>query len=302
MGPHHHTSRTPGTDEPARLGLTLAIALTAMVMLAEIAGGIWAHSLALLSDAGHMLADLLSLGMALFAVTVAARPATTRKTYGYYRVEILSALINGVVLVAMALTIFYEGYRRFNNPVPVAGGVVLIVAIAGLIANLAGIWLLTRPRDNVNIRCARMHMAGDALSSCGVIVGGLVITFTSWYTIDSLISAGIGVMILIGAYRIIRETVDILLESTPMGIEPDKVAQAISDLAGVKSVHDLHIWSITSGMPALSGHVILDGPAHARSDDILNHIKEMLRGEFGIEHTTIQVESESYAEVGKIHA
>lgn len=271
-------------------------------MIVEIAGGIWANSLALLSDAGHMLADLLALGMALFAVTVAARPATARKTYGYYRVEILSALTNGVVLVAMALVIFYEGYHRFRNPEPVTGGLVLLVAGAGLLANLIGIWLLSRAGGNVNIRSARMHMAGDALSSCGVVAGGVVITLTSWYTIDSLISFGIGVVILVGAYRIIRETVDILLESTPMGIEPDKVAGAISGLGGVKSVHDLHIWSITSGMTALSGHVILDGPAHARSDDVLNHIKEMLRQRFGIEHTTIQVESESYAEVGEIHS
>ena len=271
-------------------------------MIAEIAGGLWANSLALLSDAGHMLADLLSLGMALFAVTMAARPATARRTYGYYRVEILSALTNGVVLVAMALAIFYEAYVRLRSPEPVAAGVVLIVAGAGLLANLIGFRLLSRSRGNVNVRSARMHMAADALSSCGVVIGGIVISMTSWYAIDSLISFGIGVVVLAGAYSIIRETVDILLESVPSGIEPDTVASAISDLRGVKSVHDLHIWSITSGMHALSGHVILDGPAHAKSDDVLNHIKEMLRRRFGIEHTTIQVESESYAEVGEFHS
>ena len=270
-------------------------------MLVEVAGGLWANSLSLLSDAGHMLSDLLSLGMALFAVSVAARPATARKTYGYYRVEILSALTNGVILVAMALAIFYEGYVRLLRPEPVLAGPVLLIAGVGLLANLAGYRLLSRSSGNVNVRCARMHMAADALSSCGVLAGGLIIMLTSWYTVDPLISFGIGVAILVGAYRIIRETVDILLESTPIGIEQDNVARAISDLGGVKSVHDLHIWSITSGMTALSGHVILDGPAHAQSDDVLNHIKEMLRQRFGIEHTTIQVESESYAEVGKIH-
>jgi len=271
-------------------------------MVVEIVGGFWANSLALLSDAGHMLSDLLSLGMAFFAVTVAARPATVRKTYGYYRVEILSALTNGVILVAMALAIFYEGYVRLRHPEPVAADVVLVVAGVGLLANLIGFRLLSRSCGNVNVRSARMHMAADALSSCGVVAGGIVIWLTSWYTIDSLISFGIGVVVLAGAYNIIRETVDILLESTPMGIEHDNVVRAISDVGGVKSVHDLHIWSITSGMTALSGHVILDGPAHAKSDDVLNHIKEMLRQRFCIEHTTIQVESESYAEVGEIHS
>lgn len=286
---------------PARRSLALTIGLTAFIMLVEVAGGIRANSLSLLSDAGHMLTDVLALGMALFAVTVASRPATARKTYGYYRVEILSALTNGVILVVIALAIFYEASRRFARPEPVEGGLVLAVAAVGLATNLAGMWLLSRSTASLNVRSARLHVVGDALSSAGVLLGGIVITFTSWYTIDSVLSFAIGIVILVGAWRILKETVDILLESTPVGMELDEVSRAIESVRGIKGVHDLHIWSITSGMTALSGHVILDPIAFTESDDVLNRIKEMLRERFEIEHTTIQVESESYNEVGEIH-
>ena len=279
----------------------MTIGLTVVILLLEVAGGAMANSLSLLSDAGHMLTDALALGMALFAVTVACRPATARKTYGYYRVEILTALSNGVVLAVIALVIFYEAYRRFYAPQPVNGPVVLVVATIGLAANLAGMWMLSRASHNLNVRAARMHVMSDALSSGGVLVAGAVIMLTSWYRIDSLLSFVIGVVILTGAYRILRETVDILLESTPTDLALEDVSRAIEGIEGIEGVHDLHIWSITSGMTALSGHVILDSVAMANSDDLLNCIKEMLRKRFKIEHTTIQVESESYAEVGEVH-
>ena len=270
-------------------------------MIVEVIGGLWANSLALLSDAGHMLTDVLALGMALFAITVSSRPATTRKTYGYYRVEILAALINGVVLVVISLIVMYEAFRRFLAPQAVEGGLVLLVAAVGLLCNLVGMWVLTRASRSLNLRSAKLHVAGDALSSGAVLVGGAVIYFTSWYRVDSLLSFGIAVVILIGAYQILRETVDILLEGTPRGMELRDVCRAIEKIPGIKEVHDLHIWCITSGMTALSGHVILDTSMLTQSDEVLNQIKEMLKRRFQIEHTTIQVESESYTEVGEVH-
>lgn len=298
---HSHISRGDGSLGGARRSLILTMGLTGAVMLVEVAGGLAAGSLALLSDAGHMFADLLALGMALFAVTMAARPAPARRTYGYHRVEILAALANGLVLALIAFSIVFEAVRRFESPGAIDGGLVLAVAAVGLAANLAGMWFLSRHTHSINVRSARLHILGDALSSAGVLAGGLAIFFTSWYRLDAVISLGIALVILVGAYRVLRETVDILLEATPKGLEPGDVSAAIEQVPGVKGVHDLHIWCITSGMTALSGHVILDGRALARSDEALNTIKELLQRRFGIDHTTIQIESESYSEVGEIH-
>lgn len=303
MGATHFVrdSRSDAGARGARRGLLLTMALTAGIMLVEAAGGLWANSLALLSDAGHMLTDVLALGMAFFAVTVSCLPATGRKSYGYYRVEILTALINGVVLVLICVAIVYEAWHRFVNPQPVDGTIVLIVAGVGLITNLAGIWILRRVSRSLNVRAARLHVMGDALSSAGVLVSGVVIALTSWYRIDAILSFAIAAVILVGAYHLLRETVDILLEATPHGVRHDEVCGAIEKIPGIKGVHDLHIWSITSGMTALSGHVILDTVTLEQSDEVLNKIKEMLRRRFQIEHTTIQVESESYTEVGEVH-
>ncbi|HKY33230.1 MAG TPA: cation diffusion facilitator family transporter [Candidatus Polarisedimenticolia bacterium] len=293
----HHEARRGARD---RRRLSLALALTAAVMVLEVAGGLWANSLALLSDAGHMLTDVLSLGMALFAATVACRPATAYKTYGYHRVEILTALTNGVILLAVCLIIFYEAVERFIRPQPVDGDLLLLVAGIGLLTNLGGMALLSRA-ESIGARSARLHVAGDALSSAGVLAGGLVISWTAWYRIDSIVSFAIGLVVLVGAFRLLKETVDILLEATPRGMEPTDVTRAIEGMTGIKGVHDLHIWCITSGMPALSGHVILEDDWLARSDEALNRIKDMLRTRFEIQHTTIQFESETYTEVGEVH-
>jgi len=302
MHVHHAIDRPTRVEESAvaRRKLGLAIGITSIVMLLEVAGGWWANSLALLSDAGHMLTDVLSLGMAMFAVTMACRPAPVGKTWGYYRLEILAALTNGVVLAAVCLLIFYEAAVRFFVPQEVDSDLLLVVAAAGLLANLVGMWLLSHS-GSLNVRVARLHVTGDALSSAGVLAAGVVISFTSWYWVDSLVSLAIGVVVLRSAFHLLVETVDVLLEATPRGIDPAEVCRAIERESGITGVHDLHIWSITSGMPALSGHVILDPECHAQSDDTLNRIKEMLRQRFAIEHTTIQIESESYTEVGEVH-
>ena len=285
-----------------RRSLTWTIALTAVVMIAEIAGGILSNSLALLADAGHMFTDVLALGLALFAISVASRPAPARVTFGWYRVEILTALANGVLLVLISLGIIYEAYRRFSNPPDVAGPTVIFVALIGLVANLAGLFVLRgASRKCLNVRGAVMHVIGDALSSAAVLVCGAVIIRTGWTRIDPLLSAGIAVVIIIGAVRLMRESVDVLLEASPIGIELRAVTSEIQSIPGVMQVHDLHIWSITSGMTALSGHVVLEETTLSHSDRILNSIKALLKDRYQIHHTTIQIESEAYREIGDVH-
>ncbi len=301
MSHAHLAAPRAGSTWSPRHGLAAALGLTSAIMIAEAAGGWWANSLALASDAAHMLTDALALSMSLFAVTVACRPATSRKTYGWHRVEILAALINGVVLALLSLWILYEASRRMRDPQPVAGALMVAVSAVGLAANLIGLRILSRSGRGVNIRSARLHVMSDALSSSAVLGGAALIAATSWYRIDPILSVLIAGFIMLGAFRLVRETVDILLEGTPIGIDPGDVCQAIEAVRGIRGVHDLHIWSITSGKSALSGHVILDTVALGRSDEVLNRIKEMLERRFGIDHTTIQIESESYSEVGEVH-
>ncbi len=295
---HAHGSQPSPRSQ--RVSLSLAIALTSVVMVVEAIGGWWANSLSLVSDAGHMLSDVAALGMALFAVVMAQRPASARRTYGWHRLEILAALSNGVVLIVIALLILGRAWKLLQNPQPVSGGIVLIVASLGLATNLIGMRLLAHDRS-CNVRSARLHLLGDALSSVGVLVAGAVIYLTGWFAIDALLSLVIAAIIMFGAFGILRETVDILLESTPPGLSPPDVAGAIQCVAGVRAVHDLHIWSITSGMTALSGHVKVEDEALSRSDEVLNAVKATLRDRFGIEHTTIQLESLDYTEVGEFH-
>ena len=239
--------------------------------------------------------------LSLLAVNFAARPATDSKTYGYYRLEILAALFNGTLLAVLSLYLFYEAFRRFLSPRPVATGIMLSVAAVGLLANLAGIALLSPSRRNLNIRGALLHVMGDAFSSLGVILGAVVMRLTGWYRADPLISLAIAGVILYGALRLVREAVDILLEAAPAGVALPEIARAIESVEGVAKLHDLHVWSITTGMPALSGHVVVKDAFLGDVDAMLNRIKGVLEGRFGICHTTLQLESERYEEVGEIH-
>jgi cobalt-zinc-cadmium efflux system protein len=276
--------------------------ITAAILVAEVVGGLLSGSLALLADAGHLLSDLGALGISLCALWIAARPAPPQKTFGYYRMEILSALFNSVLLIVLALFVFFAAWGRLLAPPPVRAGAVIGVAAAGLAGNLIAIALLyPRARSSLNLRGAMAHQLGDAASSAGVVVGGAVMALTGWYRVDPAISAAIGVVILIGAWNLLREVVDVLLEATPRGIDPEAVARSIREIPGVQEVHDLHIWSITSGMPALSGHVTASRQAPPRQDELLNRVKRMLQDRYRIEHTTLQIESPDYEEVGQIH-
>jgi cobalt-zinc-cadmium efflux system protein len=281
--------------------LKAVIALTSVVLLLEVIGGILSGSLALLSDAGHMLTDVLALVLSLMAARVSSLPATREKTYGYHRIEILTALVNGLLLIGISLGLLVKAAARFLDPVPVEGGLMTAIAGVGLAANLLALAILSHRHRSLNIRGARMHIVGDALSSVGVVAAGILIAVTGWTRVDPILAGLIALVIIVGSARLIREAVDVLLEATPAGIVVDEVSAAIARLPGVLEVHDLHVWCITTGLLALSGHVRVEEGTHADSDAMLNRIKQTVRDRFGIVHTTLQIESRRYQELGDVH-
>lgn len=283
MHAHHHSSNASG-----RLWATLAV--TAVIMVAEVAGGLWSGSLALLADAGHMLTDLLALGVALAAVTLGSRPADHRRTYGYRRLEVLAAFINSLALVGVSVGIAYEAVDRWLNPQPLAAGSMMAIATIGLVANLVGLWLLGNDEHNMNVRGAFLHIMGDTLSSLGVLAGGAVIYYTGYTRIDPVLSVVIAVIIVVSSFSLLRDVINVLLEAAPRGISTEKVKATITAVEGVGQVHDLHIWSITSGLPALSAHVVLQDPGHD-PQQVLCAIQQQLRENYGIDHATLQIEA-----------
>ncbi len=273
--------------------LKIALAIVLVIMVAEVIGGILSNSLALLGDAGHMLVDALALGLSLFAIAIASRPATSSKTFGYHRVEIMAALVNGSTLVLVSLWIFYEAYQRFLNPPLIKTPIMLLVATIGLVANIAGILLLRRASHrNLNIKAAFWHIIGDTISSVGVIIGGVIISITGWGTVDPVIAVFIGGIILWGAVRIVRESTDILLEAVPRHVEVGEVIEILKKVPGVEDVHDMHIWTITSGIHALSAHLLIGDRMVSRSKEIVEAVNQDLTRHFDIAHTTLQLECE----------
>jgi cobalt-zinc-cadmium efflux system protein len=284
----HHEAST----DYRHLKITLAIVLS--VMVAEILGGIYSGSLALLGDAGHMLVDALAVGLSMFAMKIAHRPATATKTFGYHRFEILAALANGTVLVLVSAYIFYEAYQRFLEPSPVKTPLMLAIAAIGLFANLGGVILLKKAgQRSLNVKAAFWHIMGDTISSVGVIIAGIVILFTGLYVADAIVAVVIGAIILWGAVRIVGESVDILLEAVPRHIEVAQVINFIRDVPGVNEVHDIHIWTITSDIYALSAHLVIDDQMVSKSVDIVRRVRQELAQRFNISHTTLQLECES---------
>ena len=255
-----------------------------------VVAGIRAHSLALLSEAGHNLSDFLALLLSLAAVFLESRPPSSTKTYGYRRAGVLAALVNSASLVIVAFFIFYEAFRRVQHPEQVHAGVMIWVAAAGVVMNGAIAALLFRTRQDVNIRSALLHELGDTLSTAAVIAGGWAIILTGQYWIDSALSFGIGALILWSAFGIVRETLNILLEGTPRGMKLDKIEAAMRSVEGVNDVHDLHVWSIGSESHALSCHIAIADIPPSASESILREVKERLLHDFRIDHTTIQFE------------
>lgn len=275
-----------GTD---RRALLAAAGLTAGFMLVEVAGGLITGSLALLADAGHMLSDSFSLFLALGAVLLAARPVTARRTFGYKRAEILAALANGVLLVVVAVWVVVEAIHRLNDPVEILGGGMLAVALAGLLVNLVAAWILSRSSgDSLNVKAALRHVLADVAGSVGVIAAAAVILLTGWEAADPLISIVISLLIAASAWSVLRESVDILLEAAPSGLDTEEIGNAMAAEPEVVQVHDLHVWEITSGMPMLSAHVLVGPDADCHRARLVT--EAMLRDRFGIDHTTLQVE------------
>ena len=284
---HHNHEHNNLTSRPLKIALIIVI----IIMLVEVAGGILSNSLALLSDAGHMLVDALALGLSLFAMSIASRPATLTKTFGYHRAEILAALANGSTLIVISLYIFYEAYQRFLEPPTVEAPLMLLVATIGLIANTAVILLLRKGvHRSLNIKAAFWHVVGDTVSSLGVIIAGIIITFTGWSIADPIIAVIIGVIILWGAWRLVLESATILLEAVPKNIQLDKVIATIKTVPGVEDMHDIHLWAITSGIYALSAHLLIGDQMVSRSVEIVNIVNQELAGNFSITHTTLQLE------------
>jgi cobalt-zinc-cadmium efflux system protein len=270
-------------------GLRRALGITLLFMAAEFAGGWWAHSLALLADAGHMLGDGASLALALFMAGVAQRPATPQKTYGYLRVEIFAAFLNGIALVGIAGWIVWAAAGRLRATGAVRAPIMIGIAAAGLVANLVAIRVLHHGhRHSLNVRGAYLHVVSDLLGSIGTLVAGVVIAITGWNTADPLISMAIALLILVGAWRLLRESVDVLLEATPKHVSVGQVEQRIASIPGVSEVHDLHVWTVTSGMVAMTGHAVVTDPA--RTQGVLETIRDRM-GELDIHHVTMQIES-----------
>ncbi|MFF2885427.1 cation diffusion facilitator family transporter [Paenibacillus sp. NPDC057967] len=283
-GHHHH-----GPNNKA--GLLIALIITSTIMVLEFVGGLVTNSLALLSDSGHMLSDAGALALSLIAMWFAAKPASPNKTYGFYRFEILAALLNGVTLFVIAGFIVAEAIERFQDPPTVASGSMMIIASIGLLANLASAWTLMRKGDihgNLNVRSAYLHVLGDALGSVGAIIAGLLMMLFNWYIADPIISVIVALLILKSAWGIIKSTVHILMEGTPITIDAERVKEVLLGISGVKDVHDLHIWTITSGLDSLSCHVLIEDSASSQL--VLQEAVRRIEQEFQIQHTTIQVE------------
>lgn len=295
-GGHSHDQRPRTAAGRHARALAWALALTSAFLVVEVAAGFWTGSLALLADAGHMLTDAGALVLALFAAWVAAKPPTPMKTYGYYRVEILAALVNALVLLAISAAILYEAYRRFNGPPDVLGGPMIAVAAVGLLVNLASMWLLRAgAHESLNVKGAYLEVVSDALGSLGVLLAGLILVTTGWRLADPLIAAGIGLFIVPRTWSLLRQAVHVLLEGTPAHIDLAEVDGAMRTVPGVRQVHDLHVWTLTSGKYAMSGHVLVDDLA--AGDRILRALHALLHARFDIDHTTIQLESEPLVQI-----
>jgi len=289
---HDHAPHPAGDlDQSLNRGFYVAIALTAVTLIAEVAGGFWTNSLALLSDAAHVFMDLFALVLSLVAIRLARFPATDRRTYGWHRAEILASLVNGLTLLLIAGGILTEAWARLLHPQAVKSQEMFIIAGIGLVTNLLAAARLHRhSHDDLNVRSAFLHVVGDAIASVGVIAGGIVMLYTGWYVLDALVSMAIVLIIGFGALRLLREAGHILLEGVPARLDLNRVLERMLAVEGVKEIHHLHVWSICSHITALSAHIDVD-PAHRGSQgEIVGALEKLLEHDFHITHTTLQAD------------
>ena len=289
---HVHADGLHDHRRASRRALLVVLLLTVGVTALEVAGGLWTGSLALLADAGHMLSDTFSTALALVALTLAQRPSTPRRSFGFQRAEILAAFVNGLLLVLVSGWIAWEALQRLDERPELLGGWMLAIAAVGLAANVVAVAILARSgRESLNIEAALRHVFADLLGSAGVIVAAVVILVTGWTIVDPLVSLAIAALIVASAWSVLRDSTAILMEATPSGIDADTVARTIVEVPGVTSVHDLHVWRITSGFDALAAHVLV-----GRGEDChaLRHdVERVLASRFGITHTTLQVDHDA---------
>lgn len=284
-----------------RRSLSLTLGLVSVIMVVEWVGGWLTGSLALRADAGHMLTDSVSLVLALLALSFAARPADLKRTFGFYRMEILAALANGVTLVVLAGWIVVEAIERFRHPAPIDALPMMAIAAVGLAANLVSLAVLHREGGSLNLRGAFLHVLGDALSSVGVIVAALIVFLTGWTPIDPLLSIVIALVIVWSGVRLVREAVDILLEAVPAHLDLAEVLHRMEQTDGVARIHDLHIWTISSGMHSLSAHVVVESCDMGRNEEILRGLRAMLAADFELDHVTLQIETPAHCEGIELH-
>jgi cobalt-zinc-cadmium efflux system protein len=290
---HHgglgHVHAHDGDHELGRRRLRIVLALTAIFMVVEFVGGLLANSLALMADAAHMLTDVGALGLSLFVLWFSRRAVSVAKTYGYLRLEILAALLNGAVLIVLSILIFWQAWQRLRTPESIEGPLMLVVAAAGLLVNIIAAMLLHGSAEhNLNVRGAYLHVLGDLLGSVGAIIAAGVIMTTGWLPADALISGFVGLLILLGSWKLVRESVDVLLESVPSHIDLTALRRALHEIPGVDEVHDLHVWTLTSGFLAMSGHAVVRNPE--LNQRVLHDITLCMRDSFGITHVTVQLE------------
>ncbi|MRN55378.1 cation diffusion facilitator family transporter [Paenibacillus monticola] len=290
---HHGHSHSGHSHAPNnKKGLLIALLITGGIMFLEFFGGLFTNSLALLSDSGHMLSDTASLALSLVAMIFAVKPPSLKNSYGFYRFEVMAALFNGVTLFVIAGFIMWEAYHRFFAPPTVNSGSMMIIASVGLLANLISAWMLMRKSDvkeNLNIRSAYLHILSDALGSVGAIIAGLIMSLFSWYAADPIISVLVALLILKGAWGVIKQAFHILMEGTPSAVNTDQVKNTLMHIDGVINVHDLHIWTITSGLDSLSCHLLIKDDMDPQT--ILQQAVALMEEKFNIQHSTIQVEN-----------
>ncbi len=287
--------------ESNRRALGIALVIAAVVLVAEVVGGILTNSLALLADAGHMVSDVLAVSIALIAIWMANRPASAERTFGYHRAEVLAAAANGVVLLLVAAYVFWQAAQRFSDPPDVSSGPMLGIGVVGLVANVVSAMVLhSQQGESLNVRGAFYHVLGDLAGSIGVVVAAVIMLATGWMLADPLVSVAIGLLIVFGAVRLLRESLTVLLETVPSYIDTGEVESALTSTAGVVGLHDLHIWTVTSGLIALSCHCELSGDRD--SDEVLAELCDMLHERFAIHHVTIQPEIERLHGSGSGHS
>lgn len=290
MSLHHRKDHTHGHQSANRQALFIAFLMIFGFMIVEAIGGLLTNSLALLSDAGHMLSDAAALFLSLLAMWFATKPPSAEKTYGYHRFEILAAFINGVTLALISFYILWEAYKRLQDPPTVASTGMITIAAIGLVVNMIAAYVLMKgdTSHNLNMRSAFLHVIGDLIGSIGAVAAGILMLWFEWYWADPIISAVIAILILVSAWRVTRDSVHVLMEGTPKHISLQNLRESLSQLAGVKDVHDLHVWTVTSGFTALSCHLVIDETMN--SQHLLQSARRLLQKEFGIEHSTLQLE------------